>query len=86
MRRPHFLVHRIRRKKLAYRTREIIDESKQIVERERKREREKEKERKREREKEKGERQRQNEKLLVPEQSVEVSIIRKGAGTDISWN
>jgi len=70
MRRPHFLVHRIRRKKLAYRTREIIDESKRIVERE----------------KERGERQRQNEKLLVPEQSVEVSIIRKGAGTDISWN
>lgn len=35
MRRPHFLVYRIRRKKLAYRTREIIDESKRVVERER---------------------------------------------------
>jgi len=43
----------------------------------------KEKERERERENAEVCRE-QNEKSLVPRQSVEISIIRKGAGTDIS--
>lgn len=82
--------------KLAHRAQEIIDESKRGKARESEGKRELYLEKERERESKYNKRETegkcgavcrgQNEKLLVSWQSVEVSIIRKGAGTDISWN